>query len=290
MLSIRTSSYFITTAVASFITFNGVAQDTAYKRRVTVVKDTTVMVNYDTTVSERNCIEDNFGAGEKISNPSKISLVTKAKKTVTLNSFIQQLNMTRDHALIDMDKDGKKELIIFHYTGGAHCCDELFLFRNIATNKYQYVVKLFAGNVCMNEKPQFIYDFYEQFGYFFTCYACAFTDTTEAAPMPVSYIKLNYSKGKLSVVPGDKELRGRIRDNLAKLGEQPYENLEDDIAQDNGLRKEFALNLAVFYYSYGRNLVETKKLFDQFYKYPDAKKVWLEFSNHLKFIKKENDF
>jgi hypothetical protein len=290
MLSSRIGGFLFTIVTVSFITINGFAQDTTLKRKVTVVKDTTIFITSDTTISESNCREDFFASGNKISNPSKTMLVTKTKQTVSVNSFMKTLAMAPDHVLADLDKDGKKELIITHFTGGAHCCDELFVFRNVAPNKYQYVFKTFAGNVCVNEKDQFVFDFYEQFGYFFTCYACAYADETEAAPMPVSNIALRYNKNKVSVVPGDKELRSRIRDNLAKLGEQPYEKLEDDVAQDNGLRKAFALNLAVFYYSFGRNMAETKKLFDQYYKYPDAKKVWSEFARILNWVKKENDF
>ncbi len=90
--------------------------------------------------------------------------------------------------------------------------------------------------------------------------------------------------------PVDRELRSQINDNLGKLGEQPYEKLEDEIAQDNGLRKEFAMNLAVFYYSFGKNIIETQKLFNKYYKFPDAKKVWTAFLKQLQHMKKDNDF
>ena len=101
---------------------------------------------------------------------------------------------------------------------------------------------------------------------------------------------MKYNKGKLSIIPGDKELRSTINDNLGKLGEQPYQKLADEADQDNGLRKEFALNLVVFYYSFGKNLVTTKSLFDKYYKFPDAKKVWLDFIRILNGIKGDNSF
>ena len=92
------------------------------------------------------------------------------------------------------------------------------------------------------------------------------------------------------VAAGDAELRSKLNDNLAKMGEQPYEELKEAIDQDNGLRKEFAMNLAVYHYSFGRNLVVTQKLFNKYYKFPDAKKVWAEFVKHLQYIRKESDF
>jgi hypothetical protein len=106
----------------------------------------------------------------------------------------------------------------------------------------------------------------------------------------VQHVKLAYRGGKMVVLPGDQELRSTLYDNLAILSEQPYVELENDSSQDDGLRKEFALNLVVYHYSFGQNLAATKKLFDKYYKFPDAKKVWQEFTSTLNFIKKNNDF
>lgn len=230
-----------------------------------------------------------FQSGERISTPAKTILITAAKKTISLAALQKNENMMMsDHTLADLDNDGKKELIIYNFTGGAHCCDEIYIFKNIAVNKYQQVAKLFAGNTIITSEKEFIYDFHEQFGYFFTCFACGYSDTSDEAPIQLTSIKLKYNKGKLMIMPGDKELRSTINDNLGKLGEQPYEKPDDDLAQDNGLRKEFALNLAVFYYSFGKNLPETQKLFNKYYKYPDAKKVWTAFAKELLYIPKQS--
>jgi hypothetical protein len=246
----------------------------------------------DSVIELKDCYENFFAQAEKIMTPSKISLVQKNGKTTSLASFLKTEAMGREsmHGLADLDADGKKELIIYNYTGGAHCCDQYFIFKELGAGKYQYVAKTTAGNVCINEKNELVYNFYEMFGYFFTCYACSFENTSEEAPLPVAEIRLRYSKGKLIIIPGDKELRSTIQDNLAKLSEQPYKPLYGDTDQDNGLRKEFALNLAVFYYSFGKNLAETKKLFDKYYKFPDARKVWSEFVKSLGWIKRDNDF
>ncbi len=242
--------------------------------------------------STMDCFDHFFDQAEKPSQPNKIILVTQAGKTISLANFIKPPGMGEEinHGLADLDHDGKKELVVYQYTGGAHCCDEFYLFKNIGPNKFQFAAKTFAGDVCITGTNKFIFNFYQQFGYFFTCFACGYDDSTESAPIPVSNIVLKYSKGKLLVVPGDKELKSQINDNLAKLGEQPYEKLEDDAAQDNGLRKEFALNLAVYYYSFGKNLVETKMLFDKYYKYPDAKKVWSAFAKQIAAVRTENKF
>lgn len=237
-----------------------------------------------------------FQQAEKIKTPEKIFLITKAKKTISFKKFLAGLNggvtdspLYTDHGLNDLDGDGKKELLIWNYTGGAHCCDEIYLFRKTAVNKYQQVAKIFAGHTAITADKYFEYDLYENFGYFFTCYACSYTDTTDASPIDVSAITLRYKAGKLAVLPGDKEIRSVINDNLAKLGEQPYVKLEE-ADFDEGLRKEYAINLAAYYFLFGKNLPATQQLFNKYYKYPDAKKVWAAFIKQLNYLKSQSDF
>lgn len=242
-------------------------------------------------VTETDPTTDFFQHGERIPASSKTLLSTKSGKIIRLQTWLKDQDMQySDHTLADLDNDGKKELLISNFTGGAHCCDEIYIFKNTGLNKYQYVIKLFAGNTEITKAKQFIYNFYEQLGYFFTCFACSYDDTSDTAPVAVHSITLKYNKGKLAIVPGDKELRNTINDNLAKLGEQPYQKLDEYMGQDNGLRKEIAMNLAVFYYSFGRSLPETQKLFYKYYKHPDAKKMWSAFVKNLNYIKSDNDF
>lgn len=238
-----------------------------------------------------------FQEGEKIKSTAKVSLLLKDKKMRTLAAFLKSMGdptigetVYADHVIADLDKDGRKELLIYNYTGGAHCCDELYIFKNTAPNKYQQVAKLFAGNTIITKKNEFIYDFHEQFGYFFTCFACGYEDTTGEGPLSNSAITLRFRNGKLLVTPGNAELKALINDNLGLLGEKPYQPLEDDIAQDDGIRKEFALNLAVYYFSYGRNLTATRQLFTRYYKHPDATKVWNGFARQLRYLQEQNFF
>ncbi|HOZ67855.1 MAG TPA: hypothetical protein PLB49_11810 [Chitinophagaceae bacterium] len=238
-----------------------------------------------------------FQEGEKTKTPGKLMLLLKNKKTKSLAAFLKSLGNAElgeteygDYALSDLDKDGRKELLVYNYTGGAHCCDELYIFKYTGLNKYQQVAKLFAGNTIITKEKEFVYDFHEQYGYFFTCFACGYEDTTGAGLFSNSSILLRYQKGKMGVVPGDPTLKKTILDNLEKLGKQPYQPLEDDIAQDDGIRKEIALNLAVYYYSFGRNTEDTRQLFYRYYKHPDARKVWAGFTRQLTYILAQNDF
>src|SRR5688572_30173553 len=179
-------------------------------------------------ITETDMIAWFFEKNEQVTDPGKTILVTKAKKTTSLTSFLKGLGSFAAHAVADLDNDGKKELVIMNYTGGAHCCDELYVFRNAAPNKYQHVARLFAGNTIISDSNKFYYDLHEQFGYFFTCYACFYQDTADEAPIRVSRIEIKYNKGVLGITRGDQELRSKINDNLAKLGEQPYEKLDPD--------------------------------------------------------------
>jgi len=254
-------------------------------------QDDSVQYQPDMLLQEDDPTTHFFNAGEKLPNASKVLLVTKAKRTITLTAFLKSADMSyADHTLADLDNDGKKELVISNFTGGAHCCDEIYIFRPVAPGKFQYVVKLFGGHTVITKKREFEFSFDESFGYFFTCYACDYADTGDAAPIPLRRITLRYNRGKLAVVPGDKKLLGLINDNLGKLGNLPFGKLEDELAMDEGLRKEVAMNLAVYYFSFGRNLQATQHLFNKYYRYPDAKQVWTAFTKSLLYLKTDNDF
>ena len=262
-----------------------------------------VLYQKDSVVEKgMDCTAGFFSRTEKPGSPEKIVLVAKNQKTFKLPVFMASIHpdgkkmassamgISQDYGLIDLDQDGKKELVISNNTGGAHCCDELYFFKNTGPNKYQFAARTFAGDVCISDRNEFVYYFNQHLGYFFTCFACSYQDTTDGAPVELRGILLEYKKGKLAIIPGDQELRSIINDNLGKLGEQPYIKLENATAQDEGLRKEFAMNLAVFYYSYGKNIAETQKLFNKYYKFPDAAKVWAEFLKQLQTIRKTSDF
>lgn len=259
-------------------------------------RDSVVELNLDPTVFF-------FQNGEKASDPGKIVVITKTGKALTLANLLKSIDLNTgkwvgsavtnelvDYTFADLDNDKKKELVVSNFTGGAHCCDEIYIYKNIALNKYQHVVKMVGGHTVITKQRKFEFSFDESFGYFFTCFACGYTDTSDGAPLPLRSILLQYNKGKMSIVPGDKELRNTINDNLGKLGELPFGKLDDELAMDEGFRKEVAMNLAVFYYSFGKNITETQKLFSKYYKYPDAKKVWTAFTKSLLYIKKDNDF
>ncbi|MCX6319361.1 MAG: hypothetical protein NTW29_18940 [Bacteroidetes bacterium] len=257
-------------------------------------RDTLVMYAKDSAVvPETEPTVLFFQNGEKIPESiwGKTLLISKTKKVSKLSQLLKNPDMMlSEHVLADLDNDGKKELVVNNFTGGAHCCDELLIYKNAGANKYQEAVRLYAGNVIITPDYEFSYSLHEHFGYFFTCYACSYSDTSDEAPLDVSRLSLLYKNGKMSVVQTDTEFKSIINDNLGKLSEQPYQKPGDDPIVDDGLRKEFALNLAAYYFTYGKNLAATQQLFNKYYKYPDAKKVWTAFSRILTAIRSANTF
>ena len=257
----------------------------------------------DSSQNETFCLETFFSSIKPVPNPAKTMVILKNKKVVSVNKFINDINPYSakgkkdmlespvQSGLADLDKDGKLEMVINNFTGGAHCCDEYYFFKNVSPGRYQFVAKTVAGDVCPTKKNNFLFGFYQTFGYFFTCYACSvWADSTITGLQPAGVINLRYNKGRLEIVPGSGEDISRIENNLAILKKQPYEKLDAGFDQDNGLRKEFAYNLAEYYFLFGKNLVDTKKQFDAYYQFPDAEKVWKEFVSTLNGVKKSNDF
>ncbi len=254
-------------------------------------EDTVLFQKDSAIIPETDPLTKLLQEGEKVSHPEKIILMLKNGKQISMQRFMKS-NLTEfsDAALVDLDNDSKTELLFSNYTGGAHCCDEIYIFKKTGTNRFQFSGKMFAGATGIDENKTFQYRLYELFGYFFTCYACAFPTENDADPIENNTINIKYRQGRLQIVKGSKELLSIINDNLGKLNEQPYVVLKDDLAMDEGLRKEFALNLGVYYYSFGKNFTTTKMLFDKYYKFPDSKKVWVAFVTTIKYINSVNTF
>ena len=114
------------TILAAFITSGSFAQvlsDTVLYAKDSVI-DTDAMLDCQSAFFERT---------ERVPSFGTTKIVNKAGKTVTMTSFLtsNDMGLESQHAVIDLDNDGKKELVIFNYTGGAHCCDEYYFFKNI---------------------------------------------------------------------------------------------------------------------------------------------------------------
>jgi len=190
--------------------------------------------------------------------------------------------------LKSIDDDEKPELIIWNYTGGAHCCEEIYVFSR-DQNRFTVEAKLFGGFICIDPATNvFTFSFNGTLGYFFGCYACSFEDSTGKLKS-VREIDLKYQDGRFHVVPYNSDVENQIMTNLQVLKTHGFEDVDEGI-MDNGWRKEFAMNLAVWHFNHGKNWVATRKLFDRYYPFKDAKKVWREFYTTLVDAEQENSF
>src|SRR5947209_4220527 len=68
-------------------------------------RDSVIMPESDPTVLF-------FQQNEKVISPANVMLVTKANKIVSLKNFLAGTGIYANHVLADLDKDGKKELVV----------------------------------------------------------------------------------------------------------------------------------------------------------------------------------
>lgn len=191
-------------------------------------------------------------------------------------------------ATTNLNNDTARELLVLNYTGGAHCCDEVYVFEKQPAF-YVQKAKLFGGFICIDAASKlFTFSFNEALGYFFACYACGFADSNGRFKV-IREIELRYDDGRFVVVPYLPDTEKQLYQNLDLLAAHKYEHMEEGL-MDSGWRKEFAMNFAVWHYNHGKNWVSTKALFDKYYKFKDAARVWKEFRNTLLEMERENDF
>ena len=128
----------------------------------------------------------------------------------------------------------------------------------------------------------------ETLGYFFSCYACIYRDSA-VEYRPLRETELRFYDGNFAVVPYNADVEKQVETNLNLLKNHGFVELDGGL-MDNGWRKEYAMNLAVWHFNHGKNWEATQKLFAQYYPFKDASNVWAEFTRSLKAAEKENSF
>lgn len=250
---------------------------------------TTTDRNDDSLVYE-DCYEKFFKGGAPFADSGKVLLTLKNGSPVTLKQFFAEDSSSKysRYTLKSIDNDTIPELITYNYTGGAHCCDEITIFSR-DTKGYRFRAKLYGGFACIDPVTNiFTYSLNETLGYFFGCYACGFSDSAKGFTT-LREIHLRYNNGKFEIQPYSADDQKKLLHNLQILHDHGYEELQDGM-MDSGWRKELAMNIAVWHYNNGKNWKETQKLFDQYYTFKDAAKVWKEFYGTLHDAEKQNSF
>jgi hypothetical protein len=233
--------------------------------------------------NEPDCYTNFFTTSVPI-DTNNIIIINDEGREQKLPDFINEQELVKEYTNItfkDVDKDAVEELWIRNFTMGAHCCDEWYVFLKQPGGKFRQTAKLSGGNVCVKDSL-FSFTFDEAFGYFMSCFACGFNDSAKGFVM-MRDIALRFNKGRFEVVPYPKNQEAQLIKNMQILKQEGVGEIENNM--DNSVRKEFAMNLAVYYYNHGKNINATKKLFDTYYTFSDAKRVWKEFLDHLKDAK-----
>jgi|GEM_PF-2831415 len=274
--------------------------NTTDEKKVAIVTDATQkdsLVIIDTTASTYNneyevpddaCFASIFkGADKKLTN--KKSVVKNGVET-TVRELIGKEYAGKAYCSSgneDLDGDGGKELWIRGYTGGTHCCDGWQVFVQQHSGSYELEDSLTAGHLCFDGRL-FTFEFTEQLGYFMSCYACGFEDSASGF-IPMREIKLKYENRKFQVLSYSAEEEKQLMKNLSILKRNSYkpQGIEGDYGY---IKKEIAMNIAVYYFNHDKDWSKTRSLFDKYYIFKDAKSVIKELKEYIDYIDNRNSF
>ena len=236
-----------------------------------------------------NCYQNFFKGLPTFKDSASASLQLQNGQQVSMTRFFRDefMSQNSEYGEKDLDGDGTIELILYNNTGGAHCCDEYYIFQRTGDRNFAFRSRI-TGSACVDASTNlFSFSFSEMLGYFFGCYACRFNDSTGAFKS-LQEIALKYNKDHLEVVPYEAGAEKQNLANLETLQKHGYEKMED--LMDNGWRKDYAMNFAVWHYNHGKNWNSTRQLFRKYYTFPDAQKIWDEFQTTLTEAEKDNTF
>ncbi len=262
------------------------------KQQVPVIDSTTLQMDSIAKAPDSlvyaDCYEKFFQGLQTLNDSAHVVLTLRNGKKVKFAHFAAN-DMGGKYArygIKSLDGDTIPELIMYNYTGGAHCCDELYIFGR-EKEGYVYKSRLFGGFVCIDPATNvFTFSLNETLGYFFSCYACGFSDSTTDFKT-IREIELQYAGGRLQLKRYDSATEKQLFRNLEVLKKHGYQEIEGEL-MDNGWRKEFAMNFAVWHYNNGKNWNSTKTIFDKYYSFPDSVSVWKEFYTSLRDTEKES--
>lgn len=246
-------------------------------------------------LSDSTAIMDNPNFELKTNISSKtakeITLVLEDGKTVPLNKFPQyydndgggelislEENITDSaiRCLVDIDHDNNPELITQYFSGGAHCCDVSDIFTKVSENTYKRIGH-YVGYISVDKNGLLLY-FYEDLGYFNTCYACSIESEVKLpAEVPLA-IKLELKNGAFAYAGKDDKLNEGVEANLKVLKARGIPKMQDEM--DDGTRKAFAYYIVAYYFNTDRDLAKTKELFMKYYNNADKDKIWKELEEY----------
>ncbi len=181
---------------------------------------------------------------------------------------------TLRQVLIDLDGDGHDELIVQHFSDGAHRSYIFNLFKSLGKSNFTEILS--RENVLVNKDSILRIWLYGELGLFRSCYGC-YVKTPKYLE---ASIDLTYDKGKL-ILRKDDELDRLIIDNLTFLHNRGIPDL-NDFESDDATRKSYLLHLTTYHFNNYCEMNDTKRLFDKYYDHIDHVKIWTEIESILR--------
>ena len=197
--------------------------------------------------------------------------IIKDNKSIYKNTFEERIAEIKEY---DLNNDGKKEILIEMYSGGAHCCTSQYLGKFI-NDKFVFLDTVFWGNSYFsiedidNDGKLEIKGANDMFAYAFTNYA--------ETRFPLLIYSFNGNKF-VNVTSDYKELiRNQLEEFRQELktyfdtGFKCMEINEDTFNTDAGAVKTMLAAIVADYYLLGE-VNKGYDLVDSFYKCPDKDK------------------
>ncbi|MBL8006156.1 MAG: hypothetical protein JNJ56_01385 [Ignavibacteria bacterium] len=194
--------------------------------------------------------------------------IKKRKNVIFKKTYYDRITEIKDY---DLDGNGKREILIQNYSGGAHCCTSLFAgeFKNskfVFTDSVNWGNSFYEITDLNNDKKQEITGVNDMFAYEFTNYAQS----------QFNLLIFGFDKGKFINVTNKfpdivsahiKDLEEELK-QYTDTGYKCMQADEDTFNTDAGAVKAILAAITAEYHTLG-NVPEGYKLIDQMYACPD---------------------
>lgn len=243
--------------------------------------------NDDSSVSSSDDDDDLMSSSDEIFekdmfyDQGNIILIMDSKTSIPIEQYPNEEyepdgRVWRGLEYIDLDKDGTPELIATYYSGGAHCCFQYDIFSKMSANEYVRVYTYTGGENAVQIKNGIIkVSFYEQLGYFHSCYACYIDEELLSKQFSASY-NLKYKNKSFHIDGPNESILKVITKDLEFLKNRKIPPLKGDYDFDDGTRKAYALRIITYYYNNNLDLKATRELFYKTYLGSDRESIWQE--------------
>lgn len=182
-----------------------------------------------------------------------------------------------NYYFLDLNNDGKMELVVVFWGGGGHCCNYLNIFKEAEGNVY---VKIFE-----NFRNQTLIDFYkdgcittdvtEHYSYFSACYACNL-NTLMPYPEVLGIVSLKYDGNKMYFHYNADSVNIKLEANMKRM-QEVADRFKEHIVYKNldalGFYTTLLHNVLSYHFNNHQDFKKTKKFLFKYYTLKDKEEV-----------------